>query len=149
YAQQLYVHLDPQDINAHLGTGGHASMASGRLSYFLGFQGPCMTIDTACSSSLVAIHLAVQAIRSGEGGAAIAGGCNLTLSPLANVTLCRAQMLAPDGHCKSFDASADGYVRSEGCGIVVLKRLSDALQDGDNILALIRGSAVNQDGRSQ
>lgn len=149
YSQQLYIHIDPKDINAHLGTGAHASMASGRLSYFLGWQGPCMTIDTACSSSLVAIHNASQALRAGECDAAIAGGSNLTLSPLLNVTLCRAQMLAPDGHCKSFDANANGYVRSEGCGIVVLKRLSSALRDGDNIVALIRGSAINQDGRSQ
>lgn len=149
YSQQMYIHIDPKDINAHLGTGAHASMASGRLSYFLGWQGPCMTIDTACSSSLVAIHNASQALRAGECDAAIAGGSNLTLSPLLNVTLCRAQMLAPDGHCKSFDANANGYVRSEGCGIVVLKRLSVALQDGDNIVALIRGSAINQDGRSQ
>src|SRR5829696_4693323 len=107
-----------------------------------------MAVDTACSSSLVAIHLACQSLRNRECRMALAGGANLVLVPEVTVNCCRAKMLAPDGHCKTFDAAADGYVRGEGCAVVVLKRLSDAIADGDPILALIRGSAVNQDGRS-
>ena len=99
-------------------------------------------------SSLVAIHLACQSLRSGESDLGLVGGVNVILTPELSITFSRARMLSPDGRCKTFDASADGYVRGEGCGVVVLKRLSDALRDGDNIQALIRGSAVNQDGRS-
>ena len=139
---------DPQRINAYLGTGNAHSSASGRLSYFFGFKGPCVSLDTACSSSLVAVHAACQSLRSGESEMALAGGVNHLLMPDMSVNFSQAQMLAPDGRCKSFDARADGYVRAEGCGIVVLKRLSDALSAGDPILALIRGSALNQDGRS-
>ncbi|HLK58329.1 MAG TPA: aminotransferase class I/II-fold pyridoxal phosphate-dependent enzyme [Chthonomonadaceae bacterium] len=135
-------------VDAYNGTGGAHSVASGRLSYLLGVRGPSLAIDTACSSSLATIHLAVASLRSGESDLALAGGVNLTLAPDVYVSLCKARMLSPDGRCKTFDARANGYVRGEGCGIVVLKRLSDALADGDNILALIRGSAVNHDGRS-
>ena len=105
-----------------------------------------MSVDTACSSSLVSIHLASQSLRSRECGLALAGGVGLILAPELYINFSKAKMLSPDGRCKTFDASANGYVRGEGCGVVVLKRLSDAIADGDNILALIRGSAVNQDG---
>ena len=107
-----------------------------------------MVIDTACSSSLVAIHLACQSLRRRESDQALAAGTNLIMSPANSIACSRWGMLAPDGQCKTFDAAANGYVRSEGCGVVVLKRLSDALRDGDSVLAVVRGSAVNQDGPS-
>jgi myxalamid-type polyketide synthase MxaB len=138
----------PEQLDVYTATGSALNAAAGRLAYTLGLQGPCMAIDTACSSSLVAVHLAVQSLRSGESNMAIAGGVNAILQPEAFICFNRWGMMAPDGRCKTFDARADGFVRGEGCGIVVLKRLSDAVKDGDNILALIRGSAVNQDGRS-
>src|SRR6185312_5313879 len=134
--------------NASAGAGNAASVASGRLSYTFGFQGPCMAVDTACSSSLVATHLAVQALRNRECGLAVVAGVNLMLTPDITVNFCLGRMLSPDGHCKTFDESADGYVRGEGCGVVILKRLSDAVNDGDRVLAVIRGSALGQDGRS-
>ncbi|MGC2744244.1 MAG: beta-ketoacyl synthase N-terminal-like domain-containing protein, partial [Candidatus Angelobacter sp.] len=139
---------DPCRVNAHDSTGQATSAAAGRLSYTLGFQGPSMAIDTACSSSLVAIHLACQSLRSNECAMAVAGGVNVIIAPEITVSFCKTRMLSPTGRCKTFDARADGYVRGEGCGIVVLKKLSDAIRDKDNILAVIRGSAVNQDGRS-
>lgn len=139
---------NPERIDAYAGTGNAHSIAANRLSYALDLRGPSMAVDTACSSSLVAVHLACQSLRSGESDVALAGGVNLIITPELTITFSQARMLAPDGHCKTFDANADGYVRGEGCGVVVLKRLSDAMRDGDNILALIRGSAVNQDGRS-
>jgi len=135
-------------IDAYFGAGVSHSIASGRLSYVLGLQGPCVSVDTACSSSLVAVHLACQSLRLNECRMALAGGVSLMLAPDGTLATCQARMLSPDGRCKTFDASADGYVRAEGCGIVVLKRLSDAQADGDVILALIRSSAINQDGRS-
>ena len=134
--------------NAYFFTGGTFSVAAGRLAYFLGLQGPALAIDTACSSSLVGVHLSCQSLRAGECRLALAGGVNLMLSPQATNVLSQMRALAADGRCKTFDASADGYGRGEGCGVVVLKRLSDAVADGDNILALIRGTAVNHDGRS-
>jgi len=124
------------------------SVASGRLAYVLGLMGPTMTVDTACSSSLLAVHLACQSLRAGECDLALAAGVNLVLSPLGNVFHSRLRGLAPDGRCKSFDAAADGLVRSDGCGVAVLKPLSAALRDQDRILAVIRASATNQDGRS-
>jgi len=147
YGQRL-LEGDDTDFDMYLSTGNASSVASGRLSYVLGLQGPAMTIDTACSSSLVAVHLAVQALRTGGCRAALAGGVNVILSPKTTMTLSRARMMAADGRCKPFDARADGFVRGEGCGLVVLKRLTDARADGDAVLAVIRGSAVNQDGRS-
>ncbi len=135
-------------IDAYAGTGNAHSIAANRLSYVFDLRGPSMAVDTACSSSLVSTHLAVQSLRNGESDLALAGGVNLILTPELTITFSQARMLSPDGHCKTFDASADGYVRGEGCGVIILKRLSDAVRDGDNILALIRGSAVNQDGRS-
>jgi len=137
------------DIDAYCATGNVASATAGRLSYVLGLQGPCMAVDTACSSSLVTVNLACQSLRLGESDMAIAGGVNLMLMPEVTITLSKAHMMASDGHCKTFDSAADGFVRGEGCGVVVLKRLSDALANKDPVLAVIRGSAVNQDGKSQ
>ena len=139
---------NPELIDAYTVTGTGMSIAAGRISYVLGVRGPCMMIDTACSSSLVAIHLACQSLRQRESNLALAGGVNLMLTPETTIGFCRMQALSKDGRCKSFDQSADGYGRGEGCGIAVLKRLSDAVRDGDSILALIRGSATNHDGRS-
>ncbi|NQE34725.1 type I polyketide synthase [Microcoleus asticus] len=130
------------------GTGVVRSIAANRLSYFLTLRGPSMTLDTACSSSLVAVHMACQSLRTKESNLALVGGVNIILSPEWTIAFSQAGMMASDGLCKTFDAAADGYVRGEGCGAVILKRLSDALKDGDRILALLRGSAVNQDGRS-
>ncbi len=139
---------DPDRIDAYTGTGNAHTIAANRISYLLDLRGPSMAVDTACSSSLVAIHLACQSLRNGESDVALAGGVNLLLSPELTITFSQARMMASDGRCKTFDARADGYVRGEGCGVVVLKRLSDALRDGDNVLAVVRGSAVNHDGRS-
>jgi acyl transferase domain-containing protein len=135
-------------IDAYHLTGTPLNFASGRLSYVFGLHGPSMAIDTACSSSLVAVHLACQSLRAGDCNLALAGGVNLVLSASGYVIACRARMMARDGRCKTFDAAADGFVRGEGCGIIVLKRLTEALAARDNILAVIRGSAVNQDGYS-
>jgi acyl transferase domain-containing protein len=135
-------------IDAYSGTGTASSVVPGRVSYLLGLQGPSLAVDTACSSALVAIHLACQSLRAGECHLAIAGGVNVLLSPLPTIHFCRARMMAPDGRCKTFDAAADGYVRGEGCGVVILKRLSAALAAGDPIVAVVRGTAVMQDGRS-
>ncbi|ARV58846.1 hypothetical protein BZZ01_09545 [Nostocales cyanobacterium HT-58-2] len=143
-----YAKLNGNLINtgAYYGTGNALSIAANRLSYFLDWRGPSWAVDTACSSSLVAVHQACQSLLLGECHLALAGGVNLMLSPQLTLTFSEAQMMAADGRCKTFDALADGYVRSEGCGVVVLKRLSDALSEGDTIQAIIRGSAVNQDG---
>jgi acyl transferase domain-containing protein/acyl carrier protein len=140
--------LGAAEIDVYTATGNALSVAAGRLSYSLGWQGPSLVVDTACSSSLVAVHLACQSLRARECRLALAGGVYLMLSPQTAIALSQLRALSPDGRCKTFDASADGYGRGEGCGVVVLKRLSDAIADGDPILALIRGSAVNQDGRS-
>ena len=137
-----------EQIDAFAGTGGALSIAANRLSYLLNLRGPSLAVDTACSSSMVAVHLACQSLRRGESDMAIAGGVNLILVPDATIAFCKAQLLSPDGRCKTFDADADGYVRGEGCGLLVLKRLSDALSAGNPILALIRGSAVNHNGQS-
>ncbi len=136
------------EIEAYMAIGTSNAAAAGRISHRLGLQGPAVAVDTACSSSLVAIHQACQALRLGECDLALAGGANVLLTPATMITFSSAHMLAPDGRCKTFDAAADGYVRGEGCGVVVIKRLEDALRDGDHIRAVIRGSAVNQDGAS-
>ncbi len=135
-------------LDMYFATGGAHSVAAGRISYVLGLQGPALAVDTACSSSLVAVHLAMNSLRRGECRLALAGGANLILSPDTTIALSRAKMMAGDGRCKAFAADADGFVRSEGCGLIALKRLSDAVADGDRILATLVGSAVNQDGRS-
>ncbi len=132
----------------YFGMGCASSVAAGRLSYLFDLQGPTMTVDTACSSSLVCVHLACQSLRNGECNLALVGGVNVILLPENMVNACKMRMLSPDGRCKTFDVGADGFVLGEGCGIVVLKRLSEALQDKNPVLAIIRGSAVNQDGQS-
>ena len=135
-------------VDAWANTGGALSIIANRLSYFLDLHGPSITVDTACSSSLVAVHLACQSLRTGDSDLAIAAGVNLLLSPAVFRGFDQAGALSPTGGCHAFDASADGFVRGEGCGVAVLKRLTDALRDGDQVLAVVRGSAVNQDGRS-
>lgn len=139
---------DPLLINSHSGTGSALSIAANRISYFFNFRGPSIAIDTACSSSLTAVHLACQSLRSGECGMALAGGVNMILSPAHSIAFTKAGVLAPDGRCKTFDALANGYVRGEGGGVIVLKPLSSALADGDPIHALILGSAMSQDGHT-
>jgi len=148
YAELKHPQERREEIHPYDATGNALSVLAGRLSYVLGLEGPAVTIDTACSSSLVATHLACQSLRLGESGLAIAGGVNLILSPTASIAFSAARMLSPDGQCRTFDSAANGYVRSEGCAVVVLKRLSDALRDGDSVLAVINGSAINQDGHS-
>ena len=136
------------EIDAYLTTGNTHSLASGRLSHFYGTTAPSISLDTACSSSLVAVHMAIKSLRDRESNLAIVGGVNRLIAPEVSINFSQAKMLSPDGLCKTFDESADGFVRSEGCGIVILKRLSDAIRDRDNIQAVLLGSAVNQDGRT-
>ncbi|MBT8227818.1 MAG: type I polyketide synthase [Dactylosporangium sp.] len=139
----------PLDITAYASTGTAHSAVPGRIAYALDLKGPTIAVDTACSSSLVAVHLACQSLRSGESDLALAGGVNVILSPMTSIAYSQFPgMVSPGGRCRTFDASADGSVPSEGCGFVVLKRLSDAARHNDRILAVVRGSAVNQDGRS-
>jgi len=135
-------------FDVYTGTGTSLSIVSNRLSYLMDLRGPSISVDTACSSSLVAIHQACNSIRSGESSIAIAGGVSLILSSDTNTIFTQTGFLSKDGKCKTFDADADGYVRGEGCGVVILKSLSKAIQDGDRVLAVIKGSAVNQDGKS-
>ena len=141
-------YFNHDNIDAYSGTGNAFSIAANRISFILDLHGPAVALDTACSSALTAVHLAVQSLRAGESDLALAGGVNLILSPELTITFSRARMMAADGRCKTFDAAADGYSRGEGAGMVVLKRLSDALKDQDPILAILRSSAVNQDGKS-
>ncbi|PSB10269.1 polyketide synthase [Pleurocapsa sp. CCALA 161] len=136
------------EIDAYLTTGNTHSLASGRISHFFNFTGSSISLDTACSSSLVAVHLAIKSLRDRECNMALAGGVNRLISPKISLNFAQAKMLSPDGKCKTFDESANGFVRSEGCGMVVLKRLSDAIADQDNIRAILLGSATNQDGRT-
>ncbi len=140
--------MDPDSADAYSVLGTIHSAVAGRLSYWLGLEGPNMPVDTACSSSLVSLHLACQGLRQGECDMAIAGGVNLLLSAYGYVYFSRLKAMSPTGRCHAFSEDADGYVRAEGCGVLLLKRLSDAQADGDEVLALIRGSAVNQDGQS-
>jgi acyl transferase domain-containing protein/SAM-dependent methyltransferase/acyl carrier protein len=145
-----YARLSDGDdaADGYAATGGAPGVAAGRIAYTLGLSGPAMVVDTACSSSLVALHLAMQALRAGECDLALAGGVNLTLLPQGAATLQHLNMMSPRGRCSAFDAAADGFVRGEGCGVLVVKRLADAEASGDRILAILAGSAVNQDGRS-
>ncbi|MBC2906302.1 type I polyketide synthase [Streptomyces cupreus] len=145
--QQLVTRRE-SDVDLYYGTGNSFSATAGRISYFLGLRGPSLAVDTACSSSLTAVHLACQSLRSGESRLALAGGVNVMATPTVFLSMGAAGALAPDGRCKTFDDSADGYGRGEGAGVVILKKLSTALSDGDRVYAIIRGSAVNQDGAS-
>ncbi|MFH8367378.1 beta-ketoacyl synthase N-terminal-like domain-containing protein [Streptomyces sp. NPDC018031] len=147
YAHELARYTD-RELNGYMATGTTPSAVSGRVSYFLGWRGPCITVDTACSASLVAVHLAAQALRCGETDIALAGGVNALVGSRPYVMARRANLLAPDGLCKTFDDAADGYCRAEGGAALVLKRLSDAERDGDRIHAVVRGSAVGSDGES-
>lgn len=148
YDYGLLLAQDLGQTTPYDGTGVSIGIVANRLSYLLNLRGPSLTLETACSSSLVAVHMACQSLRSGESDTAIVGAVSLMLSPEQTIAYSQARMMASDGRCKTFDASANGYVRGEGCGIVVLKRLADAERDGDRIQAVIRGSAVNQDGLS-
>lgn len=139
---------ESSNLGPYYVSGNHLNFTAGRISYVLGLHGPSMAVDTACSSSLVAVHLASQNLRLGESNLALAAGVNLLLSPELTISMCKYNALSADGRCKTFDAAADGFGQSEGCGVLVLKRLSDAVADRDNILALIRGSAINHDGAS-
>ena len=139
---------NPDTIDAYSATGNAHAVAVGRIAYLLGLRGPAVAIDSACSSSLVTIHLSCQSLRLRESDLALAGGVSLILRPETQIAMAKWGMLSPHGRCHSFDSRADGFVRGEGCGVVVLKRLTDAVRDGDRVLAVVRGSAVNQDGRS-
>lgn len=136
------------NLNPYIATGSAGSFLSGRLSYYLGLQGPSVAIDTACSSSLVALHLACQSLQGGECDRALVGGVNAIVSPTTNILTCKLKALSPAGHSRAFDAQADGYLRGEGCGVIALRRLADAERDGDPILAVIRGSAIGHNGFS-
>ncbi|MFN6568073.1 type I polyketide synthase [Dendronalium sp. ChiSLP03b] len=148
YSKVMSAVGDPTQIDAFSAIGNSLAVAAGRLSYTLGLKGPTMAIDTSCSSSLVTVHLACQSLRLGESHLALAGGVGLNLMPDTSIALSKSRMLNPNGRCQTFDAAANGFVKGEGCGVIVLKRLSDALADKDNILAVIRGSAINHNGRS-
>jgi len=139
---------DDNGLNPYMVTGNSNSFSAGRISHSFNLNGPSLVVNTACSSSLVTVHLACQALRNGECDIALAGGVNVILDPLTNILLSQMGVIAPDGRCKTFDAAADGYSRGEGCGVVMLKRMSDAVADNDPILGVIRGSAINHDGKS-
>ncbi len=146
YGRRLYHSC--RDVDSAVAIGNAASIAANRISYVLDLRGPSLVVDTACSSSLAAVHLAVRSLRDGECELALAGGVNLLLGPELDVAFTHAGMMAADGRCKTFDAAADGYVRGEGCGLVVLKLLADAEAGDDPIIGILRGSAMGQDGRS-
>lgn len=147
YAMELCA--DRERINAHFAMGNTLCIAANRVSNFLGARGPSMIVDTGCSASLTSVHLACQSLRTRECAMALAGGVNLLLSPISTSAASHTWLMSPDGRCKSFDARADGYVRGEGCGMVVLKRLADARADGDHIWGVIRGTAINQNPPSR
>lgn len=148
YARVIAPGVDYSSVGAYHISGNHINAAAGRISYLLNLNGPSLAVDTACSSSLVAVHLACRSLRSQECRQALVGGVNLILTPEIPIALCKNQMLAADGRCKTFDESADGFGIGEGCGVVILKRLSTALEDGDRIWAVIRGTSINNDGAS-
>ncbi|WP_413206148.1 type I polyketide synthase [Rhodospirillum sp. A1_3_36] len=148
YAQAHRHSGRPELIDAYSMTGSTFSTAVGRLSYLLGLHGPALAVDTACSSSLVALHLACRSLRSGETDLALVGGVNLILSPESHICFSKLRAISPTGRCRTFDAEADGYVRGEGCGFIVLKRTDEAVRDGNRVLLSVKGTAVNQDGRT-
>ena len=141
--------LQKDEISPHVAMGVSLTAIANRISYVYNLKGPSMTIDTACSSSLVCVHQACQSLWLGESSLAVAGGVNLMLRPESSIMMSKGNFLSPDGHCKAFDSKANGYVRSEGCGIIVLKPLSKALADGDKIYSVVKGTAVNQDGHTE
>lgn len=147
YMQMMMAELPPEELNVYAITGNCLNFIAGRISYILGLKGPSMAIDTACSSSLVAVHSACQSLRNNECNLAIAGGVNLILSPRTTLSLIQGNMLSSIGRCLTFDDKADGYARGEGCGIIVLKRLSDAIDDNDHIWAVLRNSRIKHDGK--
>ncbi|WMN03102.1 SDR family NAD(P)-dependent oxidoreductase (plasmid) [Rhodococcus erythropolis] len=149
YSSTYLAGADLEQLDGYVGTGSATSVAAGRIAYQLGLHGPAVTIDTACSSSLVALHLAAQALRAGECDQALAGGATVLVGPETHVEFSRLRVMSPSGVCRPFSADADGMVWAEGCGVLMLKRLDDAVRDGDPVLAVLRGSAVNSDGRSQ
>ncbi|MDQ0585331.1 sulfolipid-1 biosynthesis phthioceranic/hydroxyphthioceranic acid synthase [Streptomyces rishiriensis] len=149
YALACHGPQEQEKIHPYGFTGSAPSMGSGRIAFALGLTGPALSIDTACSSGLTSVNLAVQSIRSGESDMALAGGCMIMLVPDATISSSGLGMLSPTGRCRPFDQGADGFVRSEGCGVLFLKRASDALADGDRVLAVIKGVASNQDGRTE
>lgn len=136
------------NLNPYIATGAAGSFLCGRLAYYLGLHGPALAVDTACSSSLVALHLGIQSLQRKESDQALVGGVNVICSPTTNILTCKLKALSPQGHSRAFDAAADGYLRGEGCGVIALKRLTDAERDGDPILGIIRGSAVGHNGFS-
>ena len=148
YGDQMMYPQNRANITMHTNSGGAGSIAANRISYLYDFRGPSVTIDTACSSALSAVHFACQSIRSGECAAAFVGGVQMLLSPEVTIGFCKATMLSPDGHCRAFDAAANGYVRGEGAGVVMLKPLRAALDAGDPVYAIIRATAINQDGHT-
>ncbi|MDO9235279.1 MAG: type I polyketide synthase [Aquabacterium sp.] len=148
YSRFSTASADTTTIDAYTALGSARSIGVGRVAYALGLQGPVLQLDTSCSSSLLAVHLACQILRNGEADLALAGGVNLMLTPELSISFSKLHALSPTGLCRTFDEKADGYVRGEGCGVVVLKRISDAKAAGDNIIAVIRGSAANHDGKS-
>ena len=136
------------NLNPYIATGAAGSFLCGRLAYYLGLQGPSVAVDTACSSSLVALHLAIQCLQRRDCDRALVGGVNAIVSPTTNILTCKLKALSPTGQSRAFDAGADGYLRGEGCGVVTLRRLSDAKNDGDTVLGVIRGSAIGHNGFS-
>src|SRR5262249_48892498 len=142
-------YLNRHQIGQHSAVGASLTMLSARLSYVFDLRGPSISIDTACSSSLVAAHYACSSLWQGEGSAALLPGVHVRVDPAVPISLTKGGFLAPDGRCKAFDASANGYARAEGAGVVLLKPLSAARRDRDQIYAVILGTAVNQDGRSE
>jgi len=149
YSMQRIYATNNREIDRYAQLSGLRALTAGRICHFLNSHGPAIQLDTACSSSSLAVHLACQSLRTGESDLALAGGVSLVLAPEHLIGICQMQALSADGRCKTFDASADGFGQGEGCGIVALKRLSDAQADGDNILAVVRGSAVNHDGQAR
>lgn len=145
---QVALNAPREAITPYFASGSSHAVAAGRISYVLGLQGPSLAVDTSCSASLVAVHLACQSLRLGECDTALAGGVNLILNPDITIALSQGRMMAPDGRCKAFSELANGFVRAEGAAMIVLKRLPDAIQDRNRILAVVRGTACNQDGRS-
>lgn len=148
YAQLEKSGFSNEELSVYSITGNVLNLIPGRVAYTFDLKGPSISVDTACSSSMVAVHYACQSLKNHEIDYALAGGVNILLMPESNITLCRAKALSPEGLCKTFDERADGYARSEGCGVIFLKRLADAIQDKDTILAVIKASAVNNDGKS-